>query len=71
MVPESAGASFPGDWKTDAQGFLLGAEMGGDAAVGAAPGVFAAGCAKRPAGVSDSVKDVTGTVLKAIQAARR
>jgi quinone-modifying oxidoreductase, subunit QmoA len=60
MVPESGSAGFPAEWPTDAQGFLVGNGNG-------APGVFAAGCAKRPAEVSASVKDATGAVLKAHQ----
>jgi heterodisulfide reductase subunit A-like polyferredoxin len=37
---------------------------------GVAPGVYAAGTAKRPGEVSGAVKDATGSVLKAMQTAR-
>lgn len=35
--------------------------------VSGAPGIYAAGCAKRPADVSTSVREATGAALKAIQ----
>ena len=58
LVPESMGAGFPDSWKADAFGFL-------EPVV--APGVFSAGCAKRPGEVSGAVKDATAAVLKSIQ----
>ncbi|MFA5078247.1 MAG: CoB--CoM heterodisulfide reductase iron-sulfur subunit A family protein [Dehalococcoidia bacterium] len=47
------------------------AEDGHGFAVRDAPGIFAAGCAKRPMDVSSSIRDATGTVLKSMQSARR
>jgi len=65
MVPEAKDAGFPAEWKTDEQGFIV------SNAAPAAPGIFAAGCAKRPGEVSASVKDATSAVLKAHQVARQ
>ena len=69
MVPEALDAGFPAEWEVDGQGFFAGNQSAGLGAVptGAAPGVFGAGCAKRPAEVSASVKDATAAVLKATQ----
>jgi quinone-modifying oxidoreductase subunit QmoA len=69
LEPESKDAGFPADWKTDEFGFLPAASpiTGG----GVAPGVFAAGTAKRPGEVSGAVKDATGSVLRAITTARQ
>ena len=53
-------------------GFFPGAAAAnGGVPVGAAPGVFAAGTAKRPGEVSSCVKDATAAVLKAIQTVSR
>jgi len=73
IAPEAADAGFPGDWATDAHGFFptAAAPEPGEAPVGAAAGVFGAGCAKRPGEVSASVKDATAAVLKAIQTLRQ
>ncbi len=65
LDPEAKDAGFPSGWLTDEQGFMVGNSSS------AAPGVFATGCAKRPAEVSACVKDATGAVLKAHQIARR
>jgi quinone-modifying oxidoreductase subunit QmoA len=73
LDPEAKDAAFPGEWETDAQGFLAASSLAAEGTVpeGAAPGVFAAGCAKRPAEVSACVKDGTGAALKAIQTVGR
>lgn len=57
MVPATAEAKmFPG-MKFDDYGFI----------VSGPPGVYAAGCSKRPADVCSSVQDATAAALKAIQ----
>lgn len=55
LDPEAKSAGFPAEWKLDASGFLI----------GNVPGVFAAGCAKRPGDVAASTRDSTGVALKA------
>lgn len=57
IVPETSG--LPKEWKADEFGFL---ENG-------SPGIFAAGCVKRPATVSATVRDATGAALRALQTA--
>jgi quinone-modifying oxidoreductase subunit QmoA len=57
MVPQTAG--LPADFKLDEFGFVM----------NGSPGLFAAGCAKRPAEVSATVRDATGAALKALQIA--
>jgi len=72
MDPESKTAGLPGEWKTDAEGFFHpNVPANGGVPEGAAPGVFAAGCAKRPGDVATCVKDATSSVLKAVQTVRR
>jgi len=69
LEPEAKTAGFPASWKVDEHGFLpASSPFTGD---GVAPGVFAAGTAKRPGEVSGAVKDATGSVLKAVQTARQ
>jgi quinone-modifying oxidoreductase subunit QmoA len=69
LEPEAKAAGFPDSWKADEFGFLRAASpFTGE---GVAPGVFAAGTAKRPGEVSGAVKDATGSVLKAVQTARQ
>jgi quinone-modifying oxidoreductase subunit QmoA len=69
IAPQASG--LPGGWKTDDHGFFVpNAPANGGVPEGVAPGVFAAGCAKRPGDVSSSVKDATGSVLRAIQTVR-
>ncbi len=58
IVPQTAG--LPADFKLDEFGFVI----------NGSPGLFAAGCAKRPAEVSASVRDATGAALKALQIAK-
>jgi quinone-modifying oxidoreductase subunit QmoA len=71
LDPEAKAAGLPGTWKTDDHGFFPGAPAAnGGIPVGAAPGVFAAGTAKRPGEVSACVKDATAAVLKAVQTVR-
>jgi len=57
LVPSIADAKIPGDLTFDDYGFI----------VPGAPGIYGAGCAKRPVDVSSSVMDATGAALKAIQ----
>lgn len=57
LVPSIADARIPGDITYDDYGFI----------VPGAPGIYGAGCARRPVDVSSSVMDATGAALKAIQ----
>jgi quinone-modifying oxidoreductase subunit QmoA len=59
MVPSKIEAQLPCELVKDEHGFLV-AEQ-------AQSGLLAAGCAKRPVDVAASVRDATGTALKAIQ----
>jgi quinone-modifying oxidoreductase subunit QmoA len=59
MQPTAAVAKLPGAVKTTADGFIL-----NDFAAG---GMFAAGCANKPADVVSSNQNATGMALKAIQ----
>jgi len=59
MVPQTDG--FPLKLARDEFGF----------ATNGTPGIFAAGCAKRPEEVSATVRDATGAALKALQCAVR
>jgi len=57
IVPSALEMKMPAEIILDNYGFIA-SEV---------PGIYAAGCAKRPADVSDSVRDATGAALKAIQ----
>lgn len=57
IVPMTAETKIPAKITYDNYGFIA-SEV---------PGIYAAGCAKRPADVSSSVQDATGAALKAIQ----
>jgi len=57
IVPTTAGTKIPTEINYDDYGFIASEE----------PGIYAAGCAKRPADVSMSVQDATGAALKGIQ----
>jgi quinone-modifying oxidoreductase subunit QmoA len=71
LDPEVKDAGFPSDWRIDEHGFLAGnAPPDGGVPEGVAPGVFAAGSAKRPGEVAACVKDATAAALKAIQTVR-
>lgn len=59
IVPNSADAKVPVSLEYDAYGFI-------DGTTGV-PGIYAAGCAKRPCDVSRAVKDSTAAALKAVQ----
>lgn len=59
MTPKTAG--LPQGFKTDEFGFLT----------NSAPGLYAAGCVKRPEEVSASMRDATGAALKALQCSVR
>jgi len=63
MQPTSAVDSIPAAISVDEYGFV--------AASDAKPGICAAGCAKTPAGVSESVQDGTAAALRAIQSIAR
>ncbi len=57
MVPSIAETKLPAEIAFDDYGFVT-SEV---------PGIYAAGCAKRPVNVTISVRDATGAALKAIQ----
>jgi len=57
LVPSIADSKLPGDITYDEYGFI----------VPGSPGIYGAGCAKRPVDVSSSVMDATGAALRAIQ----
>jgi quinone-modifying oxidoreductase subunit QmoA len=57
IVPTAAEAKIPAAITHDDYGFIA-SEL---------PGIYAAGCSKRPADVATSVQDATGAALKAIQ----
>lgn len=57
IVPTTAETKIPANITYDAYGFIA-SEL---------PGIYAAGCSKRPADVGTSVRDATGAALKAIQ----
>jgi quinone-modifying oxidoreductase subunit QmoA len=57
IVPQTAG--LPADFKLDEFGFVMNGP----------PGLVGAGCAKRPAEVSATVRDATGAAMKALQIA--
>jgi quinone-modifying oxidoreductase subunit QmoA len=59
MQPSAAGAKLPGDIKFTEDGFILNDFQKG--------GIFAAGCANKPADVVSSNQNATGMALKAIQ----
>jgi len=59
MQPSTAEEKVPADVKYDDDGLIIEDPQ--------KPGVFATGCAKRPVDVTSSVKDATGSALKAIQ----
>jgi quinone-modifying oxidoreductase subunit QmoA len=59
MVPQSTGVPAVEGLEIDEFGF----------AAGGKPGVYAAGCVKRPAEVAASIRDATGAALKAFQIA--
>jgi len=58
MVPATARSKVPFDLTYDEDGFILS---------GSQPGIYGAGCVKRPLDVSSSVQDATAAALKAIQ----
>ncbi len=57
IVPSTVEAKIAADITYDDYGFIASEE----------PGIYAAGCSKRPADVATSVQDATGVALKAIQ----
>jgi quinone-modifying oxidoreductase subunit QmoA len=57
IVPSTADAKIPVQVTYDDYGFITSCP----------PGIYAAGCSKRPADVATSVRDATGVALKAIQ----
>jgi heterodisulfide reductase subunit A-like polyferredoxin len=61
LVPAEAGVrlDLDGDLQRDEHGFLTGEQT--------LAGFMGAGCAKRPVDVAASVRDATGTALKALQ----
>jgi quinone-modifying oxidoreductase subunit QmoA len=62
MVPATAAERLPMDIAYDEFGFVISSD--------AQKGIYAAGCARRPADVSCSLQDATGAALKAIQCLR-
>ncbi len=59
MMPNGIKASMPADIVYDEFGFVVPDLQ--------SPGIYAAGCAKKPADVASCIQDATGTALKAIQ----
>jgi quinone-modifying oxidoreductase subunit QmoA len=57
IVPSTADSKMPFEVTYDDYGFVASCP----------PGIYAAGCSKRPADVATSVRDATGVALKAIQ----
>jgi len=57
IVPSTAESKIPVEVTYDDYGFVASCP----------PGIYAAGCSKRPADVATSVRDATGAALKAIQ----
>jgi len=62
MVPSTAGEKVPADMDYDDNGFVVGSRT---------PGIYAAGCVKKPLDVASSVQDATAAALKAIQSTVR
>ncbi|MEG6616404.1 CoB--CoM heterodisulfide reductase iron-sulfur subunit A family protein [Peptococcaceae bacterium 1198_IL3148] len=60
MAPATADVKVPAEMNYDVDGFVL-----------AGPGIYGAGCTKKPGDVATSVQDATATVLKAIQSTVR
>jgi len=63
VVPNTADVKIPFPLKYDAYGFIDGTTE--------IPGIYAAGCAKRPCDVARSTKDATAAALKAVQCLNR
>ena len=63
MVPATAEAKVPGDVMYDDNGFLLLDDQ--------KPGIYGAGCVRKPLDVASSVQDATAAALKAIQSTVR
>ena len=63
MQPTAANVTLPADLKFNADGFILNDYEKG--------GMFAAGCANKPADVVSSNQNATGMALKAIQTLAR
>jgi quinone-modifying oxidoreductase subunit QmoA len=57
IVPTTADTKIPAEITYDDYGFIASTP----------PGIYAAGCSRRPADVTTSVQDATGAALKAIQ----
>jgi len=57
IVPTTTETKIPAEITYDDYGFI----------VSEPPGIYSAGCSKRPADVATSVRDATGAALKAIQ----
>ena len=63
IVPNTADVKIPFQLKYDPYGFIDGTTE--------IPGIYAAGCAKRPCDVSRATKDATAAALKAVQCLNR
>ncbi|MFC1861493.1 FAD-dependent oxidoreductase [Chloroflexota bacterium] len=61
VVPTPLEVEMPAEIARDNYGFIA----------SGVPGIYAAGCSKRPADVSSSVQDATGVALKAIQSSMK
>ncbi|MCL0032451.1 CoB--CoM heterodisulfide reductase iron-sulfur subunit A family protein [Peptococcaceae bacterium] len=59
MEPSTANDKIPVDFKYDVDGFAVN---------GSVPGIYAAGCVRKPGDVATSVQDATAAVIKALQA---
>ena len=58
MEPSTASDKIPVDFKYDVDGFAVN---------GSIPGIYAAGCTRKPGDVATSVQDATAAVIKALQ----
>ncbi len=63
MAPATADSKVPADVNYDVDGFLVSGPP--------TPGIYAAGCTRKPGDVASSVQDATAAVLKAIQSTVR
>ncbi len=62
IVPNAVGMKLPTELEFDEYGFLQGTTN--------IPGIYAAGCARRPCDVSRSTRDSTAAAVKAISSLR-
>ncbi len=63
MAPATAETKVPADMNYDVDGFIISGPP--------TPGIYGAGCTKKPGDVASSVQDATAAVLKAVQSTVR